>query len=143
MRLSKAAAFLSTTVLGLRSPCALCFETDKGDGVVFTGLEKPEDLFDLEGTDFILASAYAEPVKTRDTRGTISLLRTDPLERVALSFSGTPTATSEFSDPTCNPLDFDDLGAHGLDARPVSPQLWEVAVVNHFERESIEFFLVL
>jgi hypothetical protein len=99
---------------------------------------------------------------SRSISTSIALLDTTTNQKVELSFVRAATDTdptannnvmlilpSMFANPSCTALPFELLaGAHGLNARPlllnnrgtVASGFWEVAVVNHFGRESIEFY---
>jgi hypothetical protein len=118
-------------------------EPGEDEELVLTDFQRPEAFYDLLGTPYILVSEYND--SSRSKSSTISLLDTTTNARVELTSStNAMVSPSIFAHSSCTALPFEQLGAHGLDARLIMTTTaelwWEVAVVNHFERESIEFY---
>ncbi|GGB23055.1 hypothetical protein GCM10011380_10910 [Sphingomonas metalli] len=95
------------------------------------GAEKPEDVLAIPGTPWLIASGFAPGagLKLVDTRG-----------RSAMRwYTGPPTPPPR--DGTCpGPLNPALFNARGLSLRATGPKRWQLLVVNHGGRESIERF---
>jgi hypothetical protein len=110
----------------------------QSEETILTSFMNPEDMLDIAGTRWILVSEFGGV--NRDSTGELSLLDTTKLEKVRLDITGSSAGrnTSFFADPLCEPLD--TIAPHGLDGRDMGDGISEIAVVNHFAHESIEFY---
>jgi hypothetical protein len=105
---------------------------------------RPEDLLDIEDTPWILVSELST---SRTEPGKISLLHTGTKEKYDFAFpnflSGSGTY-SPFAQAACQPRKLSEIAPHGVSGRRISDDSntgdWEVAVVNHYAYESIEFY---
>ena len=134
MKVYGAIGFIATCVLG---PTVVVSET-----TILTDFEKPEDLRDLPGTSYILVS---ESSLSRKDPGTLSLLDTNNnSQRVPLwPPAGAANAPSLFADPACTSAT--TISPHGIDVLvdENDSTMFHVAVVNHFDYESIEFYVIM
>lgn len=101
------------------------------------GPERPEDVLALPGTPWLIASGFARGagLKLVDTRG----------RSFRKWFTGTPDqiAPDRKRFAQCpGPVDPALFNARGLSLREVAPGRWQLLVVNHGGRESIEVFEV-
>ncbi|CAB9497533.1 expressed unknown protein [Seminavis robusta] len=107
-----------------------------------TSFSRPEDLVNLRGTPYLVVSEFGTP--SRSDTGAVSLLNVNTNERIPLwtlpegDVASTPL--SPMADPTCTPRPMGRIGPHGIDAYDNRDGTWEVAIVNHFAYESIEFY---
>ena len=126
-------------LLMLGSPSALttpvpCEETDGIHSIC--GLSAPEDLVPApNGRDLIFGQMV--------TPGGLFLLDTrDDSVHPLLPEGPVPAPTELWGEADCRqPTSW--LGAHGLDLRQRVDGRWQLLVVNHTERESVEFFELL
>jgi hypothetical protein len=106
-----------------------------------TGFKKPANLFSITNTPWIVVNEFS---RERDEPGAgISLLNVITQQRVAFSSLPTASVLSDFASPDCTPRSLNQLSLHGIDGRPhVNGEdgKWEIAAVNHFAYESIEFY---
>ena len=129
----------------------------KRQSVIADKFANPEDLADIAGTPWVMVSEFAGDA-SRDIKGSLSLYNTRNQKRVAFSAlkavkvnknnnnknlkAKKKPARSPLADPTCEPRALDSLSPHGIEAYNNHDGTWEIAVVNHFAYESIEFFLL-
>ncbi|CAB9504467.1 expressed unknown protein [Seminavis robusta] len=117
------------------------------------GFRNPEDMVDLFGTPYIVICSWPETTLDRTSIGELSLLNTETKRKIkfaSLQKSNDESSNlSPFADPTCQPKRLRRIGSHGVDVyqnhdydNPDGPFSWEVAVLNHNQYESIEFFLL-
>ena len=106
------------------------------------GFQSPEDLAVLPDKSGLLVSEFGQ---MGDNDGRLSMLSVSDNERTVLydvnmpSHSSTPVAG--WGDSSCRaPKRF---SPHGLDLAQRPDNLWQLLVVNHAERERIEFFELL
>ena len=110
--------------------------------VILTDFDQPpEDLFDIKGSPYILVSEYS---LSRTEPGRLSLLNAVSLQKFVLESSTTTHSTkrSAFADPACVSLPLSSISPHGVDGIRLQDGTFEIAVVNHFEYESIEFYVL-
>ena len=130
--------FVLLLLLAARENQSVASGRGEGEALLLTEFERPEDLRDLQGTPFILVS---ESSLHRDVAGRLSLLDTRDYSRHVLEpTEQAPAALSIFADPACIPTR--TLAPHGIDILQNKDSSWQVAVVNHYEYESIEFFVL-
>jgi hypothetical protein len=104
---------------------------------------RPEDLLDIEKTPWILVSELST---SRTEPGKISLLHTETKQKYDFAFPNFLTGSgtySSFAQESCQPRSLDEISPHGISGRRIimdNSSDWEVAVVNHFAYESIEFY---
>lgn len=101
------------------------------------GPEKPEDVLAISGTDWLVASGFAPGagLKLVDAKA----------RRYRRWYSAAPDqlAWDRARFPNCpGPLDPALFNARGLALRQVAPRQWQLLVVNHGGRESIEAFAI-
>jgi hypothetical protein len=101
------------------------------------GFKKPANLFSITNTPWIVVSEYSDK---RDEPGNISLLNVNTLQRQAFSSLPMASQLSDFANPGCTPRSLNQLSPQGIEGRQLTNGNWEIAVVNHFTYESIEFF---
>ncbi len=99
------------------------------------GAEKPEDLLAIPGTGWLVASGFAPGagLKLVETRArTLTRWYAGTAEQLAWDHRRYPQCPG--------PLDPALFNARGLSLRQLGPQRWQLLVVNHGGRESIEAF---
>jgi hypothetical protein len=99
------------------------------------GLERPEDVVRIPGTPWLIVSGFAPGAGLHflDTR--------DGAVRSAYQRLPAQLAPDPGLPPQCpGPVDPALFNTRGLSLRTVGPDLWQLLVVNHGERESIEVF---
>lgn len=109
------------------------------------GLQNPEDLAVLEGDRRLVVSQYGDMMRA-DGFGSLAVLDLatetfrvawPPSEREVRT-----TPSAGWGDEAC-PGPAHPINPHGIDLAQRVDGRWQLLVVNHFERESIEFFEVL
>ncbi|MEQ9463454.1 MAG: hypothetical protein RJQ10_07315 [Haliea sp.] len=131
------ALVLPALLLGAPSALAAAVPCDEVDGIrSICGLAAPEDLVPAPNGRDLIFGQMAEP-------GGLWLLDTRDDSVHALLPAGPVLAPEElWGDEGCDqPTSW--LGAHGLDLRQRADGRWQLLVVNHTERESVEFFELL
>ena len=133
----------------LISACFAAARNSKGrikqSAISDTFEQNPEDLLDLTGTPWILVSEFPGDA-LRDETGQLSLFNTRNTHLVPLTKLKTATVgghdnvLSPLADPTCEPRSLDSISPHGIAGYNNGDGTWEIAVVNHFAYESIEFY---
>jgi hypothetical protein len=104
---------------------------------------RPEDLLNIKGTPWILVSELST---SRTEPGKISLLQTETRQKYDFSANfllGSDTY-SMYAQASCVSRQLDEISPHGISGRRINNTDdsgdWEVAVVNHYAYESIEFY---
>ncbi len=108
------------------------------DGVVpICGLVGPEDLERTPDNRYIVISSMGSP-------GGLLVLdpQTDALTRIYGEGVGEDSPEPGWGDPACTAAP-DWVLSHGIDVRVRADGRWQVLVVNHQQRESVEFFELL
>ena len=103
------------------------------------GLRAPEDLVQVPGASWIIASGLANAQQPGS--GGLYLINetTKTAAKVALPNTGAPSAPYDKCPGPLNPQTF---SAHGLSIRPMGPRRAHLFVVGHGGREAIEVFEV-
>ena len=109
--------------------------------IILTDFEQPEDLFDIKGSPWILVSEYS---LSRTEPGRLSLLNAASFQKFVFESTKTSTKRLSFADPACVPRPLSSISPHGVDGDGIRLQdgTFEIAVINHFEYESIEFYVL-
>ena len=108
--------------------------------IILTDFDQPpEDLFDIKGSPWILVSEYS---LSRTEPGRLSLLNAASFQKFVFESTKTSTKRSAFADPACVPRPLSSISPHGVDGIRLQDGTFEIAVVNHFEYESIEFYVL-
>lgn len=97
------------------------------------GPQRPEDVLAIPGTRWLISSGFAAGagLKLIDTRD----------RSVTRWFTGAADRVGRGDAKGCpGPLDPTAFNARGLSLRPTAPGRWELLVVNHGGRESVERF---
>ena len=138
--------FIIMVVLGLllivRSyigPVAAVEECKSNQDIgVICSVKNPEDLAVTPDNNFLIVSEFGgiEPLEEM-TPGKLSLLNIETEEVSPLSIS---YANNTWGDGLCSRKKNDLIGPHGLDLVERSDGLYQLAVVNHIDYESIEMF---
>lgn len=101
-------------------------------------VKNPEDLAVTPGNDFLIVSEFGgiEPLEEM-IPGKLSLLnlKTEEIEPLDMSYSN-----NTWGDGLCSRKNNDLLGPHGIDLITRNDGLYQLAVVNHIEYESIEMY---
>ena len=101
-------------------------------------VENPEDLAVTPDNNFLIVSEFGgiEPLKEM-IPGKLSLLnlKTEEIELLDMSYSN-----NTWGDGLCSRKNNDLLGPHGIDLVTRKDGLYQLAVVNHIEYESIEMY---
>jgi len=117
---------------------SLCFVAANAQiETLLEDFHEPEDLLDIVDGPWILVSELS---LERDIAGQLSMLQTETLQKFEFEELMESSEKSKFADPTCISRSFDSLAPHGLDGINKGDGTWEIAVVNHFDHESIEFY---
>ncbi|MEM7218626.1 MAG: SMP-30/gluconolactonase/LRE family protein [Pseudomonadota bacterium] len=103
------------------------------------GYQNPEDLVQIPGTDLLIVSEMGEFMA--DTPGKLSLLNTTTGGRETLTIDWN-RAGDAWGDADCPAPEAAALSPHGIDLVVRDDGATALLVVNHGERESIEFFAV-
>jgi hypothetical protein len=99
------------------------------------GLQKPEDVLAIPGTDWLVASGFSKGAGLKLVDASSRSFR--------LWYTGAPEqfAPDPRRFPHCpGPLDPALFNARGLSLREIGPRRWQLLVVNHGGRESVEIF---
>jgi hypothetical protein len=97
------------------------------------GMERPEDIIQIPGTNWLIASGYAAGS---------GLKLVDTGRRIARSWYP-PSRRADFAPtyPDCSEAPSASVfNAHGISLRRIAPRRYRLYVVNHGGRESIEVF---
>ncbi len=109
------------------------------------GFQNPEDLAALEGDTKLVVSQYADMIEPEGV-GSLAVLDLQSNSfRVAWPPTGREVRTKPspgWGEETC-PGPAHPINPHGIDLAQRSDGRWQLLVVNHHGRESIEFFEVL
>jgi hypothetical protein len=101
-------------------------------------VKNPEDLAVTPDNDFLIVSEFGgiEPLEEM-IPGKLSLLnlKTEEIEPLDMSYSN-----NTWGDGLCSRKNNDLLGPHGIDLITRNDGLYQLAVVNHIEYESIEMY---
>ena len=101
-------------------------------------VKNPEDLAVTPDNDFLIVSEFGgiEPLEEM-IPGKLSLLnlKTEKIEPLDMSYSN-----NTWGDGLCSRKNNDLLGPHGIDLITRNDGLYQLAVVNHIEYESIEMY---
>ena len=101
-------------------------------------VKNPEDLAVTPDNDFLIVSEFGgiEPLEEM-IPGKLSLLnlKTEEIEPLDMSYSN-----NTWGDGLCSRKNNDLLGPHGIDLITRNDGLYQLAVVNHIEYESVEMY---
>ncbi|PCJ17646.1 MAG: hypothetical protein COB04_08505 [Gammaproteobacteria bacterium] len=115
---------------------------EAGNLSVICGFENPEDLVNIPGTDVVIVSEF----KLGEGTGQLSLLDTATSSITRLFPGNTPqpllAKALRWGDPSCEKLPEQRFNPHGIGLSTRADGLLQLLVVNHAERESVEFFEV-
>ncbi len=103
------------------------------------GYQNPEDLVQIPGTELLIVSEMGEFMA--DSPGDLSLLNTTTGSRETLTIDWSSTGVT-WGEDDCPPPDPAALSPHGIDLTIRDDGDMSLLVVNHGQRESVEFFAV-
>lgn len=109
------------------------------------GFQNPEDLAVLEGDTRLIVSQYGDMIEAEGTGSLAVLDLESETFRVAYppaSREPRTTPTAGWGDAAC-PGPANPINPHGIDLAKRGDDRWQLLVVNHHARESIEVFEVL
>ena len=112
---------------------------DTADIQVACDIRNPEDLVYFAPTNEIIFGQYGDMVAGRT--GALSALDADTMATRDLDVFYNDDI--QWGDPNCTLLPEGELSPHGLDLSKRQDGSWQLLVVNHYLRESIEFFEVI
>lgn len=107
---------------------------------VYCGYQNPEDLVPLPGGEFLLVSEMGEFMA--DTPGGLSLLNLDSgaREEISIVWPEPGSASLGRGAADCPSPDVAAFSPHGVDLTALDDGTLQLLVVNHGEREAVEFF---
>lgn len=103
------------------------------------GYQNPEDLVHIPGTNLLIVSEMGEFMA--DSPGRLSLLNTTTGARETLAINWS-SANASWGDSNCPPPDAGAFSPHGIDLTTREDGALSLLVVNHGQREAVEFFAV-
>jgi hypothetical protein len=110
--------------------------TDTADIQFACAIRNPEDLVYFAPTNEIIFGEYGDMSAGR--AGTLSAL--NPATMATRDLTILPDGAEQWGDSNCEILPTGKLSPHGLDLSQRGDGSWQLLVVNHYQRESIEFF---
>jgi DNA-binding beta-propeller fold protein YncE len=110
--------------------------TDTDDIQFACAIRNPEDLVYFTPTNEIIFGEYGDMSLGR--AGTLAAL--DPISMDTRNLTILPDGAEQWGDANCEMLPTAKLSPHGLDLSQRGDGSWQLLVVNHYQRESIEFF---
>lgn len=106
-------------------------------GIQFAcAIRNPEDLVYFTQTNEIIFGQYGDMSTGRI--GALSAL--DPTTMITRDLTSLAASVEQWGDANCEALPATKLSPHGLDLSQRGDGRWQLLVVNHYLRESIEFF---
>lgn len=126
--------------VGLGATCLTLTTAYAGELETICGIDNVEDLVALPGTSWIIGSGMGNE-KLED--GGLHLIddANNTARKLELNFSADQSTIPQF-DQCPNPPEADKFSAHGLSLIQIDEQKYNLYVVNHGGRESIEVFRV-
>lgn len=110
--------------------------TDTVDIQFACGIRNPEDLVHFTPTNEIIFGEYGDMSLGR--AGALSAL--NPVTMATRDLAVLSDGTEQWGDANCDMLPAAKLSPHGLDISQRGDGSWQLLVVNHYQRESIEFY---
>jgi hypothetical protein len=110
--------------------------TDSTDIQYACEIRNPEDLVYFAPTNEIIFGEYGDMAIGR--AGALSAL--DPATMATRDLAILSDGAEQWGDSNCEMLPAATLSPHGLDLSQRGDGSWQLLVVNHYQRESIEFF---
>jgi hypothetical protein len=113
---------------------AICTDTENIQSAC--EIRNPEDLVYFPPTNEIIFGEYGDM-----SVGKVgAILALDPATLVTRDITILSDGAEQWGDASCEMLPADKLSPHGLDLSQRNDGSWQLLVVNHYQRESVEFF---